>query len=71
MRSYGYDSARAMSEFFSKGCVPGALNEEFAAPYARKYKSYRNLCHYRHTVNSVLAPLILIDADTRLHTKQQ
>lgn len=27
MRSYGCDSARAMSEFFAKGCVPGALNK--------------------------------------------
>ena len=48
MRSYGCDSARAMSEFFSKGCVPGALNEEFATPYSGDYKTYRNLCDLCH-----------------------
>ncbi|XP_022703408.1 melanotransferrin-like isoform X2 [Varroa jacobsoni] len=48
MRSYGCDSARAMSEFFAKGCVPGALNKEFAAPHSNEYKSYRNLCDLCH-----------------------
>lgn len=43
IRSYGCDSARAASEYFSKSCVPGALSAEYASGIPRD-----NLCHLCH-----------------------
>ncbi|XP_050420671.1 melanotransferrin [Adelges cooleyi] len=40
MRSYGCDSIRAASEYFSKSCVPGALSNEYNPGLP-----YDNLCH--------------------------
>lgn len=44
MRSYGCDSARSASEFFSKSCVPGALSREFVGS-ERSHKNLCDLCH--------------------------
>lgn len=46
MRSYGCDSIRAASEFFSQACVPGVLSQEFNSHESVwEYNNLCNLCH--------------------------
>lgn len=46
MRSYGCDSVRAASEFFSKSCAPGALSKIYHRdPSSWEYKNLCDLCH--------------------------
>lgn len=46
MRSYGCDSVRAASEFFSKSCVPGALSPEYHRDTSVwEYDNMCELCH--------------------------
>ena len=46
MRSYGCDSVRSASEFFSKSCVPGALSSEYHSN--ENVWEYNNLCGLCH-----------------------
>ena len=46
MRSYGCDSVRAASEFFSKSCAPGALSPEYHS--GNSVWEYNNLCELCH-----------------------
>lgn len=46
MRSYGCNSIRAASEFFSKSCVPGALSPEYHG--GKSVWQYNNLCNLCH-----------------------
>ena len=44
IRSYGCDSLQSAASFFTKACVPGALNREFL-PYGVSYPHMCDLCH--------------------------
>ena len=44
IRGYGCDSMQSAASFFTKACVPGALNQEYLLPGA----SYPHLCDLCH-----------------------